>query len=128
MSQTNNAVTIIKNLEIGAHDDSALKDFEKARADIAQVIETAKDSITTLAEVAEQSQHPRAYEVLAKLIDTTVSASKSLLDLQEKIRTIEGIESPRNEKAKSVTNNNLFVGSTAELQKLLKEMRENGDK
>jgi hypothetical protein len=116
--QTNN---IVKNLEAEAHDDSAIKDFENARANIYTMVETAKDAINNLAQIADSSQQPRAYEVLAKLIDTTLTANKSLLDLQEKIRQIKDIESPHNDKAKTI-NNNLFVGSTSELQKILKDM------
>ena len=77
-----------------------------------------------LAEIASSSQHPRAFEVYAKLMDTMIQANEKLLDMQEKIREIRHVDSPINEKAKSVTNN-LFVGSTAELQKVLKDMKNN---
>lgn len=114
---------IIKNLEIDSHNDSALKDFESARANIYTMVDTAKDAITSLAQIAGSSQQPRAYEVLAKLIDTTISANKSLLELQEKIKQLSNIDVPNSEKGKTI-NNNLFVGSTAELQKILKDMKD----
>ena len=76
--------------------------------------------------VADSSQHPRAYEVLAKLMDTIIDANKDLLDLQTKIRDINTADTPLNEKAKTI-NNNLFVGSTAELQKVLKELKNKDD-
>jgi hypothetical protein len=59
-------------------------------------------------------------------MDTMLNANEKLLDLQTKIREIDSADSPVNEKAKTI-NNNLFVGSTAELQKVLKEMKNNGD-
>lgn len=113
---------IVNNIISDAYDDSALKDFESARSSIHIMVETAQEAITNLSQIADTSQSPRAYEVLAKLIDSTVSANKSLLDLQEKIRQLKDIDSPHNDKAKTI-NNNLFVGSTSELQKILKELK-----
>jgi hypothetical protein len=97
-------------------------DFEHARANVLTMIESGKEAIATLSEIATSSQHPRAFEVLAKLIDTTLQANKDLMDLQTKIREISNIDSPINEQAKTI-NNNLFVGSTAELQKIIQEMK-----
>jgi len=105
-----------------AHDDSAKNDFESARANLYEVIQKNQGAMDKLLEIANQSQHPRAFEVLAKLMDTHVNASKELLQLQTKIREIDATDSPMNEKAKTI-NNNLFVGSTAELQKVLKELK-----
>ena len=59
-------------------------------------------------------------------MDTMLNANEKLLDLQTKIRQINAADSPMNEKAKSITNN-LFVGSTAELQKVIKDMKKSGD-
>ena len=105
-----------------AHDDSARNDFEAARANLYGVIQTGQEAMDKLTEIASQSQHPRAFEVLAKLMDTMVSTNKELLELQTKIREIDAKDSPISEKAQTI-NNNLFVGSTAELQKVLKDMK-----
>jgi uncharacterized protein YsxB (DUF464 family) len=105
-----------------AHNDSAKNDFEVARANILTMLETSQDAIEKLADISTQSQNPRAFEVLAKLIETTVKANESLLALQSKIREIQNIESPMNDQARTI-NNNLFIGSTSELQKMLKEIR-----
>ena len=110
----------INKLISDAHDNSAKNDFESARANLYEVIETGKDSLDKLAEMATQSQHPRAFEVLAKLMDTMVNANKELLQLQSKIREIDAAETSTNPQT---INNNLFVGSTAELQKMIKEMK-----
>jgi len=112
----------VNSIIAAAHDDSATVDFDMARSNIREVITNGSEAIFKLTEIAEQSQHPRAYEVLAKLMDSVVNANKELLELQTKIRTIQASDSPINERAQSVTNN-LFVGSTAELQKVIAEMR-----
>jgi hypothetical protein len=106
-----------------AHDDSAREDFTFARANVREVVENANDAIAKLAVIADQSQNPRAFEVLAKLMDTAVVASKHLLELQKEIRAIDKADVPHDEAAKSVTNN-LYVGSTAELSKMLQSMRD----
>jgi hypothetical protein len=117
--------TAVSTLIAKAHDDSAREDFTFARANVREVVENANDAIAKLAVIADQSQNPRAFEVLAKLMDTTVAASKHLLELQKEIRTIDKADVPHDEAAKSVTNN-LFVGSTAELSKMLQSMKDKG--
>jgi len=116
----------LETLKAKALDDSARNDFEIARANIYEVIDSGKEALLKLSMVADSSQHPRAYEVLAKLMDTIIDANKDLLDLQTKIRDINTADTPLNEKAKTI-NNNLFVGSTAELQKVLKELKNKDD-
>jgi hypothetical protein len=112
----------VEALKSKAHDDSARNDFEMARANIYEVITTGQEALMKLSEIATSSQHPRAFEVLAKVMDSITSASKDLLLLQTKIREIDSADTPINEKAQTI-NNNLFVGSTAELQKVLKELK-----
>lgn len=116
----------LETLKAKALDDSARNDFETARANIYEVIDSGKEALFKLSMVADSSQHPRAYEVLAKLMETIIDANKDLLDLQTKIRDINTADTPLNEKAKTI-NNNLFVGSTAELQKVLKELKNKDD-
>jgi uncharacterized protein YsxB (DUF464 family) len=112
----------VKEIVAKAHDDSAKNDFEMARANIHEVIQNGLNAIDKLSQVADASQHPRAFEVLAKLMDTVVTANKDLLELQSKIREIDAKDAPTNEQAKSVTNN-LFVGSTSDLQKVIENMK-----
>jgi len=116
---TNNAV---KSIVAKAHDDSAKNDFEMARSNIHEVIQNGVFAMEKLSQIADASQHPRAFEVLAKLMDTMLQANKDLLDLQKTIREIDSKDEPINDEAKSVTNN-LFVGSTAELQKAIESMK-----
>lgn len=105
-----------------AHNDSAKQDFELARANIHSLIMNGREAVEKLSQIADSSQHPRAFEVLAKLMDTMLNANKDLMTLQEKIRDIDAADSPISEKARTV-NNNLFVGSTAELQKVIESIK-----
>jgi hypothetical protein len=111
----------IENLIAKAHDNSAKNDFEAARANLYEAIQTGQEAMDKLLEIASQSQHPRAFEVLAKLIDTNVAANEKLLQLQSKIREIDAADAPMSDRAQTI-NNNLFVGSTAELQKMIQNM------
>ena len=119
-------IDAISSIIANARNDSASEDFKFSRANIREVIENGTDAISKLSAIADQSQNPRAFEVLAKLMDTVVNASKQLLDVQEQIRGIDKADIPKDEAARSVTNN-LFVGSTAELQKVIATMKNSGD-
>ena len=112
----------ISTLVHNAKNNSATEDFTFARANIREVVENGNGAIAKLAAIADQSQNPRAFEVLAKLMDSMVNANKQLLDIQQQIRTIEKADEPTGQEQKNITNN-LFVGSTAELQKMISEMK-----
>lgn len=114
----------ISTLVSSAKNDSANEDFTFARANIREVVENCNDAIAKLSTIADQSQNPRAFEVLAKLMDSMVAANKQLLDLQKEIRTIEKADVPHDDDAKKNVTNNLFVGSTSELQKMIESIRE----
>jgi hypothetical protein len=116
----------IDNMLAKAHDDSARNDFEAARSNLYEVIQSGKEAMDKLGQIAASSQHPRAFEVLSKMMETMIQANKDLLELQTKIREIDVADAPTNEKAKTI-NNNLFVGSTAELQKMIKDMNTKND-
>jgi hypothetical protein len=91
-------------------------DFDFARANIIAAIDKGQEALSGILDVATMSQHPRAYEVVATLVKSVSEANKDLLELQKRHKdlTVEN-SSP------STINNNLFVGSTTELQKLLKK-------
>ena len=100
--------------------DSKLdNDFEYARGNLYQVIENGSNALTELLEVAQQSQHPRAFEVVATLVRTLSDANIALMDLSKKKQNIE--VSANGGKNPSTVNNTLFVGSTGDLQKLIKK-------
>lgn len=97
------------------------QDFVVARAKIRQAAETAYDVVVELKEIAEQSGHPRAYEVLNQSIKNLASVSRDLVELY-KIKN-ESKTAKEEEGEKTVTNNNLvFAGSTTELAKIIKEL------
>lgn len=93
-------------------------DYQYARENFYNVIEKGTEAIEDMLNIARSSEHPRAYEVLSTLMKTIIDANKDLVEMSKK-KALE--EKP--EESKTVTNNNLFVGSTAELQQLLKDMR-----
>lgn len=96
-------------------------DYEYARSNLYQVIEKGSYALDSLLELAKASEHPRAFEVVGQLTKTLVDANKDLLDIQKKVKDLKK-EEEQNETAKGGTvNNNLFVGSTADLLKMIKD-------
>lgn len=105
-------------------DSTVQDDFEYARENLMDVIGKGQEALFDLMDVARQSQHPRAYEVLSTMMTTLVGANKDLLDLQAKKKKLLEAEPEANNQ--HVTNN-LFVGSTTELQKMLDQRRNSSD-
>ena len=97
-------------------------DFEIGRANLYKLLDKGNDAIDGILALAKEGEHPRAYEVAGQLIKTVADVSKDLLELQEKLKKIKDVP---DKGPKSVTNA-LFVGSTTELQKLLKDKKQNG--
>jgi len=93
-------------------------DYNEVRRNLKVVIEQSNSAIQGILELAEDSQQPRAYEVVAQLIGQTLEANTKLIDLHRRMKDIKKEDAPS--KAASVTNNSIFVGSTAELQKMIK--------
>lgn len=102
-------------------DEQKDNDYEYTRETLYDLIEKGREGIEEMIEVARQSEHPRAYEVLAGLIKDTANTSEKLMDLHRKIQTIDQMMLPAPEKQSSTTNN-LFIGSTTELQRMLKDL------
>jgi hypothetical protein len=97
--------------------DDVKKDYEYTRGNLYSLIEKGQEAINGILELAQESEMPRAYEVAGQLIKNVADATDKLMDLQKKLKDIE-----EEKHAKGPTNvtNALFVGSTAELSKLLK--------
>ena len=93
------------------------KDYEDQRQNFYNLVERGTDAVEGILELAKESDHPRAYEVAGNLIKQVAEVTEKLGDLQEKMRKLKEVP---NNAPKSVTNA-LFVGSTAELQKMLKD-------
>ena len=92
--------------------------YKYSRENLYNLVERGQDAIEGILEIARESQHPRVYEVAGQLIKTTGEVTEKLLDLQKKMKDLE-----KDEVKPETVNNNLFVGSTAELQKLLKDAK-----
>ena len=97
--------------------DDITKDYEYTRGNLYSIIEKGQEAINGILELAQDSEMPRAYEVAGQLIKSVSDATDKLMDLQKKLKDVEE-DSPQ--KGPNTVNNALFVGSTAELTKLLK--------
>lgn len=102
-----------------AGDKQVEDDFEYARGNLISAIEKGQEALSGILDVAGMSQNPRSYEVVATLLKTVADANKDLLELQKRKMDLTGVgPNP------TTVNNNLFVGSTAELQQLIKKNNE----
>jgi len=95
-------------------------DFETGRKNLYNLIDKGNEAIDGILNLAKEGEHPRAYEVAGQLIKTVSEVSQNLLDLQDKLKKIKDVP---DKGPKSVTNA-LFVGSTTELQQMLKGKKE----
>ncbi|NBO99039.1 MAG: terminase [Proteobacteria bacterium] len=98
--------------------DDVKKDYEYTRGNLYSLIEKGQEAINGILELAQESEMPRAYEVAGQLIKNVADATDKLMDLQKKLKDIE---EEKVGKGPTTVNNALFVGSTAELAKLLKQ-------
>ena len=110
-----NNITVPKKV-IKSNEDDIDNDYKYQRENFYNLIERGQDAIEGILEIAKESDHPRTYEVAGNLIKQVAEVTEKLGDLQEKMRKLKEVP---NSAPKSVTNA-LFVGSTAELQKIIK--------
>jgi hypothetical protein len=109
----------VKPVPLKVEKNDIKKDYEYTRANLYSLIEKGQEAINGIMELAGESASPRAYEVAGQLIKSVADTTDKLADLQKKLKDLEednGSKGPNN-----VTNNALFVGSTSELSKLLKQ-------
>jgi len=105
--------------------DDITKDYEYTRGNLYSIIEKGQEAINGILELAQDSEMPRAYEVAGQLIKSVSDATDKLMDLQKKLKDVE---EESTQKGPNTVNNALFVGSTAELAKLLKNGVKDQDK
>jgi len=98
--------------------DEIRKDYDYTRGNLYSLIEKGQEAINGILELAQESEMPRAYEVAGQLIKNVADATDKLMDLQKKLKEVE---EEKQAKGPSTVNNALFVGSTAELAKMLKD-------
>ena len=96
-------------------------DFETGRGELYKLLEKGNEAIDGILSLAKEGEHPRAYEVAGQLIKTQSEVAQNLLDLQDKLKKIKDVKElgPKN------VTNALFVGSTTELQKMIKKNKDN---
>ena len=106
-------------IEVSNNENAHIKkDYDYTRANLYSLIEKGQEAINGILELAGEGGSPRAYEVAGQLIKSVADTTDKLMDLQKKLKDVEEETS---KTTTNVTNNSLFVGSTAELSKLLKQ-------
>jgi hypothetical protein len=106
-----------QNIEKVTPVEESDKDYEYTRGNLYSLIEKGQQAISDILDVAQQSDSPRAYEVAGQLIKNVGDVTDKLIDLQQKMKKLKETEV----KGPSTVNNSVFIGSTADLQKILKQ-------
>ena len=118
--------TVEEKIEkVAAVSNDIKKDYDYTRGNLYSLIEKGQEAINGILELAGESEMPRAYEVAGQLIKNVADATDKLMDLQKKLKDIDETKSS---KGPTNVTNALFVGSTAELSKLLKNGLNTEDK
>ena len=99
-------------------DEDVNTDYEKSREHYYKLLDRGNDALEHALGIAKQTDHPRAFEVVGQLLKNTTEVNDRIMELQIKMEQMKALE--RKGNPTRVTNNALFVGSTAELQKLIK--------
>ena len=94
-------------------------DYDTTRANLLNILAKGQDALNHALEIAKQSEHPRAFEVVGNLMKQQADINQQLLDLHQQKQKLEG----KKEKAPGVQNNSIYVGSTKELNKFLHDMK-----
>ena len=98
--------------------DDIKKDYDYTRANLYSLIEKGQESLNGVLEVAGETASPRAYEVAGQIIKSVADTTDKLMELQKKVKDVD---EDKKQSPNTVTNNALFVGSTSELSKMLKQ-------
>ena len=138
MKQLDNAFNITPEIEVDSIEvkepvgiqkpptkDDITRDYEYTRGNLYSIIEKGQEAIDGILELAQESDMPRAYEVAGQLIKSVSDATDKLMDLQKKLKDVN---EEQVSKGPNTVNNALFVGSTAELAKLIKTGLPNDNK
>ena len=107
--------------QIKSSTEDIRKDYEYTRGNLYSIIEKGQEAINGILELAQESEMPRAYEVAGQLIKNVSDATDKLMDLQKKLKDVN---EEKEQKGPTTVNNALFVGSTADLQKMLKQAQQ----
>ena len=105
-------------VEVSQKSDEIQKDYEYTRANLYSLIEKGQESLNGIMELAGESASPRAYEVAGQIIKSVADTTDKLMELQKKVKEVD---EENHKTTNNVTNNAVFVGSTSELSKMLKQ-------
>ena len=94
------------------------KDYEYTRANLYSLIEKGQESLNGIMELAGESASPRAYEVAGQIIKSVADTTDKLMELQKKVKEVD---EEKSKTTNNVTNNAVFVGSTSDLSKMIKQ-------
>lgn len=107
--------------------DNAINDFEYSRRTYYDLITKGQDALEEMIEVAKALEHPRAFEVVAGMIKNISDVNDRLADLHKKKKDYMKKEDPKKDPAITSTTNNVFIGSTTDLQRMLQDMNNRQD-
>ena len=102
--------------KVPARTDNIDTDYRYARENLYNLVERGQNAIDGILELSKETEHPREYEIAGQLIKTVADTAEKLIDLQKKLKDVEG-----EEQKIGTQHNHLYVGSTSELQKFLKK-------
>jgi hypothetical protein len=118
---------ITRNNEVVVPQDASVEyDYDKTRSNLHGLLQQGQEALMHALEVAKQSEHPRAFEVVGNLMKNLSDINHQLLDLhtkKEKLKAVASAGKPAQPAPGSVTNNSIFIGSTTELSKMIENMR-----
>lgn len=115
MSDSSNVPAVVDDVQA----KNITTDYEFSRETYYDLIEKGRESLELMIEVARESEHPRAFEVLSGMIKGISDVNDKLMDLNKKQKEITKEDAPSESSSGGTTNNNLFVGSTTDLQRML---------
>lgn len=96
-------------------------DYEYSKGVYLDLISRGQEALQQMMDVADESQHPRAYEVLANLIKTVSDTNDKVMDLNKKMKDIKKKDDKSSDQIETKTTNNVFIGSTTDLQRMLQD-------
>ena len=103
-------------------EENVIKDYDSARNNLYKLLNQGQDALYSALEIAKQSEHPRAFEVVGNLMKQLADINEQLLALSERKVKLYAPKQQEGQPSKQVTNNAIFVGSTSELSKMLNKM------
>jgi hypothetical protein len=107
-------------------DDRIEKDFDVSRNNLNKLLVNGHSALEHALEVAKSSEHPRAFEVVGNMIKQLADVNQQLMDLHSQKKKLEDPNKEASKQASKTVNNNLFVGTTSDLNKLLKDLTKGG--